>query len=424
MRFSWIITLPGLLSVVSALAIQKRDADFYSVRTKLHKDMSGRRGDPSGKYFHESVFHPHYDGRFADKQLGYRERRQALSNLIQTYLATFSDIGVETWLMHGTLLGWWWNRKILPWDSDSDVQVSEASMHFLASYYNMTVFHYKTPRIPEGRDYMLEINPHYINREQSDKLNVIDARWVDTTSGLFIDITTARYNYTHPAGEGMMSCKDGHEYRDTYIFPLRDTFFEGAPAKIPFAYKEILEAEYHEKSLTLTEFEGHHFDDDKMEWIPVKQDIQVPMEPQKAAQPPPKTDAQKAEEAKQAAENAKKLEEAKKLAEAQKATEEAKEKAKQKAAQEAQQDDTPPVSKQPIKEEQPKSQSHDASEPPPAQRAVEKKIFTAAEKKANKVQKAEDKRKQDEQKAADARQKNEENMKGEVKKTEGSAPVS
>ncbi|TGO90154.1 hypothetical protein BPOR_0076g00040 [Botrytis porri] len=429
MRISWIITLSGLLSIVSALAIQKRDADFYSVRTKLHKDMSGRKGDPSGKYFHESVFHPHYDGRFADKQLGYRERRQALSNLIQTYLATFSDIGVETWLMHGTLLGWWWNRKILPWDSDSDVQVSEDSMHFLASYYNMTVFHYKTPRIPEGRDYMLEVNPHYVNREQSDKLNVIDARWVDTTSGLFIDITTARYNYTHPAGEGMMSCKDGHEYRDTYIFPLRDTFFEGAPAKIPFAYKEILEAEYHEKSLTLTEFEGHHFDDDKMEWIPVKQDIQVPMEPQKAAQPP-KTDAQKAEEAKQAAENAKtleetkKLEEAKKLADAQKATEEAKEKAKQKAAKEAQQDDTPPVSKQPIKEEEPKSPSHDASEPPPAQRAAENKIFNAVEKNANKVQKAEDKRKQDEQKAADARQKNEEKMKGEVKKNEGSAPVS
>jgi hypothetical protein len=77
----------------------------------------------------------------------------------------------------------------------------------------MTVFHYKTPRIPEGRDYMMEVNPHYANREQTDRLNVIDARWVDTTSGLFIDVTTARYNWTHPAGEGMLSCKDGHEYR-------------------------------------------------------------------------------------------------------------------------------------------------------------------------------------------------------------------
>ncbi|KAG0651598.1 mnn4 [Hyphodiscus hymeniophilus] len=275
MRLSWLLSLPAVLSVVSALAIEKRDADFFSVRTTMHKDMSGKRGDPKGKYFRESAppksvaFHPHYDGRFAETQLGYRERKQALSNLIQTYLATFADIGVETWLMHGTLLGWWWNRKILPWDSDSDVQVSESSMHYLASYYNMSVFHYKTPRIPDGRDYMLEVNPHYVNREQSDKLNVIDARWVDVTSGLFIDITTARYNHTHPAGAGMLSCKDGHEYRDTYIFPLRETFFEGTPAKIPFAYKEVLEAEYHAKALTLTEYEGHRFDEEKLEWIPI-----------------------------------------------------------------------------------------------------------------------------------------------------------
>jgi hypothetical protein len=60
---------------------------------------------------------------------------------------------------------------------------------------------------------MLEINPFYKIRDQSDKLNVIDARWVDTDSGLFIDITTVRKNYTHPAGSDVLSCKDGHEYR-------------------------------------------------------------------------------------------------------------------------------------------------------------------------------------------------------------------
>lgn len=107
--------------------------------------------------------------------------------------------------------------QILPWDSDSDVQVSEASMHFLASYYNMTIFRYRTPRIPEGRDYMLEVNPHYVVREQSDKLNVIDARWIDMSSGLFIDITTARYAKNHPAGKNIISCKDGHEYRVSHV---------------------------------------------------------------------------------------------------------------------------------------------------------------------------------------------------------------
>lgn len=101
----------------------------------------------------------------------------------------------------------------MPWDSDIDVQVTETGIWFLATYYNMSVFHYKTPRIPEGRDYMLEVNPHFENREQTDLLNKIDARWIDTTSGLFIDITAARYNLTHPAGVGMMSCKDGHEFR-------------------------------------------------------------------------------------------------------------------------------------------------------------------------------------------------------------------
>lgn len=159
--------------------------------------------------------------------------------------------------------------QILPWDSDIDVQVAEESMHFLASYYNMTVFHYKTPRIPEGRDYMLEINPHYINREQTDRLNVIDARWTDTSSGLFIDITTVRKNYTHPAGPGILSCKDKHEYKEEYIFPLRDSFFEGQPVKIPFAYAEVLSAEYGEKSLTEVNFQNHHFDEEKMEWQPV-----------------------------------------------------------------------------------------------------------------------------------------------------------
>jgi hypothetical protein len=68
MRISWIITLPGVLSVVSALAIQKRDADFFSVRTKMHKDMSGRGGDDPNKYFRTSLFHVPGGTTQCDKQ--------------------------------------------------------------------------------------------------------------------------------------------------------------------------------------------------------------------------------------------------------------------------------------------------------------------------------------------------------------------
>jgi len=262
MRFSYalLLALPCLVT---------GDAAFSSVRTRLQKDMSGRKGDPVDKYFHESIFHPHYDGRFAEKTLSYMERKRDLANLVQTYLATFADIGVETWLVHGTLLGWWWNRKILPWDSDVDVQVSEESMAFLANYYNMTVFHYKTPRIPQGRDYMLEINPHHSNRSIDDKLNVIDGRWVDTYSGLFIDITTLRkFGKLEKDKEGFVYCKDGHLYLEDEIFPLRDTTFEGTPAKIPNAYVPVLEHEYGQAALTNKRYEHHVFDEVKMEWLP------------------------------------------------------------------------------------------------------------------------------------------------------------
>lgn len=124
-----------------------------------------------------------------------------------------ADIGAESWIIHGTLLGWWWNRKvfypqvkhpttpsrftrccadltviwqIMPWDSDIDVQMSVSTVHYLASYYNMTIHRY------QKRDYMLEINPKYTDGSFEDKLNVIDGRWIDIQTGLFIDITAIR----------------------------------------------------------------------------------------------------------------------------------------------------------------------------------------------------------------------------------------
>ena len=175
-----------------------------------------------------------------------------------------NDIGAQTWLMHGTLLGWWWNRKIMPWDSDIDVQMSQASLRYLADYYNMTLHHYRfRDARMGGKDYLLEINPNYVNGSTDDYLNAIDARWIDTDTGLFIDITAVRRNRP-----GELMCKDRHAYRDNEIFPLRQTMFENVPVKIPHAYTELLEEEYGHIALTRKDFEGHHFDEKAMEWIP------------------------------------------------------------------------------------------------------------------------------------------------------------
>lgn len=52
MRLFWILYLTP---IVTAIAIHKRDADFYSVRTHTRKDMSGKKGDVNKKYFRELV---------------------------------------------------------------------------------------------------------------------------------------------------------------------------------------------------------------------------------------------------------------------------------------------------------------------------------------------------------------------------------
>ena len=58
-------------------------------------------------------------------------RLKHLTALTQTVFSTMADIGVETWIVHGNLLGWWWNQRVLPWNSDLDVQISGPSLTLL-----------------------------------------------------------------------------------------------------------------------------------------------------------------------------------------------------------------------------------------------------------------------------------------------------
>lgn len=42
--------------------------------------------------------------------------------------------------------------------------------------------------------------------------------------------------------------------QDTYLLPLRDTVFEGSPAKVPYKYQEFLVSEYGPDALTEGDF--------------------------------------------------------------------------------------------------------------------------------------------------------------------------
>ncbi len=188
--------------------------------------------NPPEKHFRESAFDAHYDGRFTTRPVSSGTRQKALRNLVKSYLATMEELGVEAWLMHGTLLGWWWSGRILPWDSDLDVQIMGEEMGFLAGGYNMSTWNFGGEGFEgeercgggerKGTDYLLEINPHFRLHDGSAvaDMNVIDARWIDTTTGLYIDITSVWKSTDHPAGSGILIGKDGHEFRVRFSISL------------------------------------------------------------------------------------------------------------------------------------------------------------------------------------------------------------
>jgi hypothetical protein len=143
-------------------------------------------------------------------------------------------------------------------DWDIDMQVDVMSLQILAEDYNQTIW----TAIPstagpdaQPRDYFLDVNPFWVERVHGDGFNFIDARFIDTRNGLYIDITGL--TELDPKNlPNIVSCKNYHNYRLEDIYPLRETVFEGAKVKVPLNYKVILAEEYGRKSLVLANYSG------------------------------------------------------------------------------------------------------------------------------------------------------------------------
>ncbi|TVY22326.1 Protein MNN4 [Lachnellula hyalina] len=276
MKFTHLFALSSLLLPIFAAPEPPAEAiEAIEERAKFGGDT---------KYFHEPGGNDelgHYDIRyFKGTPVTYEERGDTLLHLIRSYLTVFREKNVETWIAHGTLLGWWWNGKIMPWDWDLDTQVSASTLTWLGENLNMT-FHNYTSLNEDGtsdtREYLLDINPNHVERIRGDGQNVIDARWIDVSNGLFIDITGL--SETNPSTQpGIWSCKNFHRYRTRDLYPLRETVFEGVPALVPYSFDRILTEEYSARALTKTMHEGHKWMPEQKEW--------VKQEPINSKQPP------------------------------------------------------------------------------------------------------------------------------------------
>lgn len=219
------------------------------------------------KYFHEPAeddLRRHYDSRFFKNIVSDEERQITLTALVRAYLLLFEKLDLETWIAHGTLLGWFWNGKILPWDWDLDTQVTNATLHELGQKHNRTYHEYHSAQLNVTRRYLLDVNSWSWERVRGDGANIIDARFIDVSNGLFLDITGLSAN--DPQKPDVIECKNEHKYNSSEIFPLRYSVFEGVPAKVPYAYTQILADEYSVESLIQTEFHNHTFDARQGNW--------------------------------------------------------------------------------------------------------------------------------------------------------------
>ncbi|KAF3912000.1 hypothetical protein AA313_de0208184 [Arthrobotrys entomopaga] len=152
-------------------------------------------------------------------------------------------------------------------DTDLDVQVSEGTMEKLAQNHNMSTWDIHFDDDDYRATYLLDVNPHWVNRLRGHSANLIDARWIDKKTGLFIDITAL--SETHPIQRpGMINCKNLHRYNINDIWPLRDVKFENITARVPWAYDKILIKEYRGKAFTATEFEKHEWQPALQSWVP------------------------------------------------------------------------------------------------------------------------------------------------------------
>lgn len=239
----------------------------------------------------------HYDWRFFKKLYNSSDLQLTiLHGLLLAWLRFTAANNLTTWIAHGSLLSWYWDGMVFPWDSDIDVQMPVADLHRLARNFNQTVvvdFGPDQDQVRYGR-YLIDCGTWISHRQIENGLNFIDARFIDLDLGLYIDVTglsisnsmaPVRYDKLLPSNlkreqkfarnndptaalpQGqvvrvpdeneverntllnLFNCRNSHFVSLEEICPLKLTYMEGVPAYVPNQFTRILQDEYGNQSM-------------------------------------------------------------------------------------------------------------------------------------------------------------------------------
>ena len=208
------------------------------------------------KFFKEIPGNSHLDIRYGKKNLKSDEIKESLENLLSFYSDFCKKNNIKPIIMHGSLIGFYFNKKMLNWDDDIDIILTGKSIN------NMKNF--------ETSDYLIEVNPYSKCRTITDIHNKIDARVIDKLTGCFIDITYFVDNICcknkRCLYHNYICAKDKHFYNKTDIFPLKKDIFCNSEIYVPNNIKKCLVKEYGKK-VFLNTYKNWVFKPELNDWI-------------------------------------------------------------------------------------------------------------------------------------------------------------
>ncbi|RCK56603.1 hypothetical protein Cantr_05601 [Candida viswanathii] len=206
---------------------------------------------------------------FFNRFIGDRERQSVLHHMVRVWFQLMESYEYQSWINYGSLLGWKFNGLNMPWDTDIDIQMPIQQLDQLAQDFNRTLI-LENPRFGNAR-YWLEISPTYVR--QGNSKNHIDARFIDISTGLYIDITALSHDkdIAPPIETSEDSfpvhCKNWNWHNLDEIGPIQHAFFEGASVYLPNNISSILSKKYGDGALEQTHYHNHFYQKDISMWI-------------------------------------------------------------------------------------------------------------------------------------------------------------
>jgi hypothetical protein len=186
------------------------------------------------------------------KPMSIQEKLDTFREMFRAWSSWADDHQVPYWLSENTLVGWWWGRKHLPWEDHFEIQASVKIIPFLTNFNQSLI---------QNR-YLLDVN-RFVTFRMGDVLNEIDAKFIDTETGLSIDIRTVSQISWQP---DWVIDKRFHRTRVKKLACFRRAEFEGILTWIPVNTESLITAQYGDHIISSSVFKDFYFSKVENAW--------------------------------------------------------------------------------------------------------------------------------------------------------------